>query len=485
MSRIHRVLQKGGRASGSSDRQLLGARCPTLSVVPVEGDRFIGEAEPPFKRFFHIAPGPKHITSNKRWCDRMTKVTKKQKPIQVSEDMPVINRNAGGIDVGASEVWISVPPDRDEEPVKRFETFTRDLYTMADWLKQCGIGSVAMESTGVYWIPVFQILEQRGIEVILVNARHAKNVAGRKTDWLDCQWLRILHTFGLLAGSFQPAAEIAVLRSYLRHRQMLIEYAAAHIQHMQKALTQMNLQLAHVVSDVTGLTGMRIIRAIVTGERNPQRLAEMRDWRTKSDEETIAKALEGNYQPEHVFALRQALELFDFYQQQIQVCDQQIRDYLRSLESKTDPENNPMKPARAKKKNRRNDPSFDCRHEAYRISGVDLTQIDSISESAALTILSEIGVDMGPWKTEKHFASWLTVCPNNKITGGRIFQRRTRKSANRVRDVLCPVCPEPVQQPQRIRCIQQADALAARTRKSNRRNSSQIGIAHLPFNQIR
>jgi len=367
----------------------------------------------------------------------MTKRKKKQKPNRFNEDMPVINSNAGGIDIGASELWVSIAPERDEEPIRRYEMFTRDLQAMAEWLKQRGIDSVAMESTGVYWIPVFQILERQGIQVVLVNAKYAKNVAGRKSDWLDCQWLRILHTFGLLSGSFHPVTEMAILRSYLRHRQMLIEYGAGHIQHIQKALTQMNLQLANVVSDITGATGMRIIRAIMEGERNPYRLAEMRDSRTKNDEETIAKALEGHYQSEHLFALKQAVELFDFYQRQITACDRQIHDYLRGLESKVDTEHHPMKPARTKKKNRRNNVGFDCRHEAYRISGVDLTQIDSINESAALTILSEIGMDMNPWKTEKHFASWLTLCPNNKITGGKIFQRRTRKSSNRVHDVLC------------------------------------------------
>ena len=375
----------------------------------------------------------------------MMKGKKKQKPNRirqhVSEDMPAINPNAAGIDVGGSEMWVSVPPDRDDEAIRRYDVYTQDLCAMADWLKQCGITSVAMESTGVYWIPVFQSLQKRDIEVILVNAKYAKNVAGRKSDWLDCQWLRILHTFGLLAGSFQPAADIGVLRSYLRHRQMLIQYGAAHIEHMQKALTQMNVQLANVVADITGLTGMRIIRAILNGERNPQRLASMRHWRTKNDEATIAKALEGTYEPEHLFALKQAVELFDFYQQQISACDQQIADYLRSLESKINTEVNPIPPARAPKNNHRNSPKFDCRSEAYRISGVDLTQIPGISESAALTILSEVGIDMGPWKTEKHFASWLTLSPNHKITGGKIFQRSTRKSHNRVRDVLC-VCAQ-------------------------------------------
>jgi transposase len=367
----------------------------------------------------------------------MTKRGKKQRPIQVSDDMPVMNKNAAGIDVGAGESWVSVAPDRSPEPIRRFEMFTRDLNQMGEWLKQCGIETVAMESTGVYWVAVSQILERHGIEVMLVNARHVKNVSGRKTDWLDCQWLRILHTFGLLAGSFRLTDAMGVLRSYLRHRQMLIEYGAAHIQHMQKALTQMNLQLEHVISDITGLTGMRIIRAILNGERNPHRLAELRDFRTKNDEATIAKALEGNYRDEQLFVLRQAVELFDYYQRQVSACDHEIAAYLKTLESKADLKTNPLPEPRAKKKNRRNDLKFAGRQEAYRISGVDLTQIESISESAALTILSEIGVDMSPWKTEKRFASWLTVCPNNKITGGRIFQTRTRKSSNRVRDVLC------------------------------------------------
>jgi len=397
----------------------------------------------------------------------MTKGKKKQKWIQVREDMPPINRNAGGIDVGATAMWVSVPPDRDAEPVQQYGAFTRDLYAMADWLKRCGIETVAMESTGVYWIPVFQVLEERGIDVLLVNARYAKNVSGRKTDMLDCQWLRTLHTYGLLAGSFQPSAEIGVLRSYLRQRQMLIDSAATHIQHMQKALTQMNLQLAHVLSDVTGTTGMRIIRDILKGERDPKRLAGLRDVRTKSDEETIAKALEGNYRPEHVFALKQAVELFDVYQQKISDCDQQIAGYLRTLESKINIQAQPLKPAREKKKKRRNAPGFDCRHEAYRISGVDLTQIDSISESAALTILSEIGADMSPWKTEKHFASWLTVCPNNKITGGKIFQRQTRKSANRVRELLC-ICAQSL--------INSKSALGAFCRRMCSRLGPQKGI---------
>jgi transposase len=350
--------------------------------------------------------------------------------------MPRINPNAAGIDVGASEMWVAVPGSRAAKPVQRFDAFTRDLYALADWLKQCGIETVAMESTGVYWIPLFQILEGRGFEVVLVNARYAKNVAGRKTDMQDSQWLQVLHSYGLLPESFRPIAAMCVLRAYMRQRHMLIEYAAGHVQHIQKALSQMNLQLGTVISDVVGVTGMRILRAMVKGERDPHRLAALRDVRTKNNEEIIAKALEGDYRAEHLFSLKQAIELFDFYQQQISECDEQIADYLRTLESKVNTATNPIKPPRLNKKNRRNTPGFDCRHEAYRISGVDLTQIDGISESAALIILSEIGTDMGRWKTEKNFASWLTLCPNNKITGGKVFQRRTRKSANRVRDLL-------------------------------------------------
>jgi transposase len=255
----------------------------------------------------------------------------RRKPIvRYYEGLPQIRANAAGMDIGAEEIWVDVG-NKDEEGVRKFGTFTADLNEMAEWMKRCGIETVAMESTGVYWIAPFQILEAKGIEVFLVNARFAKNVQGRKNDMLDCQWIRLLHSYGLLPKSFRPVAEIAVLRSYLRHRQMLIQYAASHIQHMQKALTQMNVQLHHVISDITGSTGMRIIRAIVEGHRDPKQLAAMRDVRTKATEETIAKALEGDYRVEHVFALKQSLELFDSYQKQIQSCDEQIARHLGTL----------------------------------------------------------------------------------------------------------------------------------------------------------
>lgn len=338
--------------------------------------------------------------------------------------------------MGATELWVDVGRNNDGEPVRRFETFTADLNAMADGLVRTGIQTVAMESTGVYWITACQILEGRGIEVFLVNAAYAKNVSGRKTDMLDCQWLRTLHSYGLLPASFRPTAEIGVLRTYLRHRQTLIEYAAGHIQHIQKALVQMNLQLAHVVSDITGATGMRIIRAILDGQRDRHKLAQLRDPRTKASAEIIAKSLEGNYRDEHLFTLRQAVELFDYYQKQIQDCDRQISDQLQSMEARVDPAQHSLKPARCKQSKKRNQPHFDSRGGAYRISGVDLTQIDGISGSAALSLIAEVGVDMSRWNTEKHFASWLTLCPNNKVSGGRILKRSTRKSASRARDTL-------------------------------------------------
>jgi transposase len=365
----------------------------------------------------------------------MRKSEKKKTPIRFHEGLQQLRKDAGGMDIGSTEIWVDVGVGNDSEPVRRFETFTADLNRMAEWLMGCGIKTVVMESTGVYWIPACQILEDKGIEVLLVNPRYAKNVSGRKTDVLDCQWLRTLHCYGLLPASFRPAQEIASLRSYLRHRQMLIEYAAAHIQHMQKAMTQMNLQLHHVISDITGLTGMRIIRAIVAGERNGQKLAGMRHERTHADQATIEKALEGDYRTEHLFALKQSLAAFDHYQKQIAECDQQIAEHVRSLETKAESSDG-LKAARRPRRKQRNQMEFNVREEAFRISGVDLTQINGISESAALSLISEIGINMSPWKTEKHFAAWLSLCPNNKISGGRVLKSRTRKTANRARNIL-------------------------------------------------
>jgi transposase len=354
-----------------------------------------------------------------------------------SGSLPMINANAAGIDIGSEEHWVAVPEDRDEQPVRKFGCFTTDLQAMADWLENCGIETVAMESTGVYWIPVFQILESRGFEVKLVNARHVKNVPGRKTDVLDCQWVQRLHTYGLLSGSFRPEDSICVLRSYWRHRDNLIRYAAAHVQHMQKALTEMNVQLHKVISDITGVTGMRIIRAILAGERNPLILAEMRDRRIKSTQDNIAKALEGDYRQEHLFALRQALELYEFYRQQIEACDREIEECLNQFESRVDLEANAVPPSkRAKKRPRGNQPCFDLRSHLYRISGVDFTQIDGLDVLSVQAVLSEVGLDASPFPTVKHFTSWLGICPNNRITGGRIKSSKTRKVVNRAADTF-------------------------------------------------
>lgn len=340
-----------------------------------------------------------------------------------------INLNAAGIDIGAEEIFVALPPDRDEQSVRSFATFTVDLHKLADWLQACNIDTVAMESTGVYWIPLYEILEARGIDVNLINARHVKNVSGRKTDVLDCEWIQQLHTYGLLQPSFRPPEHICALRSLVRHREMLIHYRAAHIQHMQKALQLMNIQLSNVLSDITGVTGMQIIRAIVSGERDPVTLARFRNPRCASSEEEIAKSLEGHYKREHLFALQQALELYDFYDRQMADCDAE----LEMMYDQFDPPDDPVMPAppRRTRKQRKNQPHFDLAQSLYRMVGVDLTQADGLDALSVQTILSEIGIDMDPWPTVKHFASWLRLAPNNRITGGKVKSRGTLPTQNR------------------------------------------------------
>ena len=286
-----------------------------------------------------------------------------------------------------------------------------------------------MESTGVFWIPVFELLEQRGFQVLLVDARKVKNVSGRKSDVLDCQWLQQLHTYGLLRGAFRPADEIVVLRGYLRQRAMLIRGAATHIQHMQKALQQMNVLLHHVVSDITGRTGMTIIRAILTGERDPQVLAQHRDPRCKSSTAVIAKSLEGNYREEHIFALEQAVALYDTYQAQLAACDTCIEQYLARLERMT--EEVPPQSAKRRQSPQHNQPRFDARTYLYQVAGVDLTTIDGIEAGGALALIAEIGTDMGRWRTANHFVSWLGLCPGTKISGGKVLSSKSKPTANR------------------------------------------------------
>jgi transposase len=347
-----------------------------------------------------------------------------------------INRNAAGIDCGSEAHYVAVPLERDPEPVRSFKTFTADLHRLADWLGACKIKTVAMESTGVYWIPIFEILEERGFEVVLVNAQHIKNVPGRKSDVLDCQWIQELHSVGLLRGSFRPAAEIVSLRAYLRHREKLVQSAASHIQRMQKALVQMNLQLHNVISDITGVTGMHILRDIVAGVTDPMALAAHRDPRCRASQDEIAASLTGNYRAEHLFVLRQHLELFDTFQQQIQACDTEIECLLHKLAARQRKSKTPIPSPRCKLRFYDNEPRFEIRDPLYRLAGADLTQIDSIGPFTALKLIAEIGTDMSRWPTYKHFTSWLTLAPKNKITGGRLISSRTQPSANRAATVL-------------------------------------------------
>ena len=344
--------------------------------------------------------------------------------------------NAAGIDCGSAEHFVAVPPERDPMPVQAFPTFTGDLHRLADWLTACGVTSVAMEATGVYWIPVFEILEARGFTVLLVNARHVKNVPGRKSDVADCEWLRDLHMMGLLRGSFRPDDAIVALRAYLRHRATLIESAGTHVQRLQKALIQMNIQLPLVVTDITGVTGQRILRDIVAGERDPQRLARHRDHRCHATETAIVAALTGNYRPEHVFVLQQNLALFDIYQQQITACDAAVEAHLATLASRAAPSTTPLPETRVRRTRNRNEPSIEIRTPLHQLTGVDLSQIDGIGPYTALRLIAEIGTDMRRWPTAQHFTSWLTLAPQNNVSGGRLLSSRTQPSANRAATLL-------------------------------------------------
>jgi transposase len=347
-----------------------------------------------------------------------------------------VNHNAAGIDCGSAEHYVAVPVDRDAEPVRHFRTFTAELHRLADWLVSCRIKTVAMESTGVYWIPVYEILVARGIEVLLVNARHLKNTPGRKSDVTDCEWLRELHSVGLLRGSFRPDEEIVTLRSYLRHRDTLVQSAATAITRMQKALVQMNLQLQIVIRDIMGMTGLAIIRDIVNGQTDPRRLAKHRDAHCKASEADIAAALTGHYRPEHLFALKQNLEIFDAHQRQIEACDAQIEVCLTELAEKMAPPSAPLPPRRSRRNRRSNEPRFEVRPMLHRLANTDLSELDGIGPYTALRLISEIGTDMSRWRTDRHFTSWLTLAPNNKISGGRLLSSRTQPSASRAAAIL-------------------------------------------------
>lgn len=356
----------------------------------------------------------------------------------VRSDLARINPDAAGIDVGSEEHYVAVPEDRDGKPVKVFRCFTGDLHLMAKWLKRCGIKSVALESTGVYWVPVYQVLEEYGFRLTLVNPRQYKNVSGRPTDVGDAQWLQQLHTYGLLTASFRPGRLISKLRAYWRHREEMVKECSAQIQVMQKALVQMNLHLHKVLSDISGLSGMKIIRAIVSGQRSPEKLAQLCHPLVKKGKAAIAEALTGDYREEHIFVVKQALEHYDFLHKQLADCDGQIERYMRgSFESAVEDVQGSIRPSRKGKISRRkNEPHFDLRAELFRITGVDLTQIEGIDALTAQTVISECGSDMKAFPTHKEFSSWLGLSPHHAITGGKVCGRRTRKVNNRAATAL-------------------------------------------------
>ena len=389
-----------------------------------------------------------------------------------------INEDAAGVDLGAEEIWVAVPHSRDAEPVRSFGTWTVELHRIAEWLTACGVQTVAMESTGIYWVPLYELLESRGFEVYLVNARHVKNVSGRKTDILDCQWIQQLHTYGLLQPSFRPPEHICAIRALVRQRKMLIQCRAAHIQHMQKALLLMNVQLTTVLSDITGVTGMKIIRAIVSGERNPHVLAGYRNVMCARSETEIAQALDGHYRREHLFALQQALELHDFYGQQLQACDVQ----LEALYAECEPQPAVQVPPRpSKQKRRRNQPYFDLTTALFQMTGVDLTAVDGLDALSVQTILSEVGVDMTPWPTDKHFGSWLGLAPHNQSSGGKVKHRGTPKNSNRAATAFRVAAQSLAHNDSALGAFLPPHTRQARRPQSGHRDSVQAGACRLSY----
>jgi len=362
------------------------------------------------------------------------------------EDLTIRQQHAAGVDVHAAVHFVAVAPadvpagfiNADAKlpaGVRKFGTNTADLEAIAAWLKECGVTAVAMESTGVYWIPLYELLASRGFDVILVDPRQTKHAPGRpKSDVLDCQWIRRLHSYGLLTASFRPADEIVVWRSYQRQREMLIRYTAQHVQHMQKALEEMNVKLTEVVSDIVGQTGLKIIKDIVRGVHDPLQLARHRHERCQATEAEIASALHGNWREEHLFALEQAMQMYEFYQRQLRACEQRIEACLRGFADKSG--GAVLPPQAGQQKPRRNEPKFGARTLLFRLAGVDLTAIEGISETTALVILSEIGTDLNRFPTEKNFVSWLGLCPQHRGSAGKIFSRRVRRGANRAARAL-------------------------------------------------
>ena len=360
---------------------------------------------------------------------------KRKKSGMCLEDRPVLSPRAAGVDIGAREIWVAVPPESDPDPVRVFATFTEDLEQLVAWLLSLGITTVAMESTGVYWIPLYEVLEARKIKPCLVNARHMKNVPGRRTDWHDCQWIQYLHSVGLLRSAFRPEDQVCAARAIMRHRAELVQMSAEHILHMQKALTQMNVQLHHVINDITGTTGLAIVDALLNGERDPGKLARLRHFRIQADEETIRKSLVGNWRQEHLFTLRQSREFYRFYQQQIGQCDKELEHLLGEFEARVDPGENPLPPDTKKRRKRSgrnagaNPQSYDMRTELYKLFGVDVLQIPGV-ERMGMSLFTEVGRDLSRFPTAGHFVSWLGLCPDNDQSGGK-YWRMARQVNNR------------------------------------------------------
>src|SRR5271157_4695662 len=364
----------------------------------------------------HSTPKPRDEMNRKQRRATMRKIQ------SADLSLEVVHPNAGGIDIGNESHYVAVPPDRDSQPIRRFGCTTAELQAMAQWLSQCGICTVAMQSTGVYWIAVYDILEEAGLEVYLVNARETKNLPGHKSDVQESQWLMKLHTYGLLRNSFRPPQEIRTMRTYWRQRSDLVQSAGRHILRMQKTLTQMNLQLANVLTDISGATGQAIIKAILAGEHDPHKLAEFRDPRVKASEEQIAQSLEGNWQEDLLFVLKQEHEGYEFCQKQMAECDRQLQQYLQQREDRSHGAPLPKEKRKGRlKKKKGNAPQFDLREGLFRMTGTDLTRIDGIDVITATTVISEAGYDMGKWKTENHFVSWLRLCPDNRISGNKVI----------------------------------------------------------------
>jgi len=378
-----------------------------------------------------IARGRKFISWHEMNRAQRREMTRKIQAEDLS--LEVVHPHAAGIDIGNESHYVAVPSTRDDKPVRRFGCTTAELKAMAAWLQQCGIRTVAMQSTGVYWIAVYDILEAAGLEVYLVNARETKNLPGRKTDVQESQWLMKLHTFGLLRNSFRPCQEIRTMRTYWRQRHDLVQAAGRHIQRIQKALTQMNIQLANVLSDISGKSGQAIIHAILEGERDPYELAALCNPNVKASEEEIARSLEGNWQEDLLFLLKQEQEGYGFCQKQMAECDQRLQQYLAQKKDRSAGASLPEEKRRGRRqKNKKNNPQFDLRQQLFRAVGADLTRIDGIDVLTAMTVISEAGWDMSKWPNEDHFVSWLRLSPDNRISGNRIIGKGRLPTNNRL-----------------------------------------------------